>query len=154
MWLIVCQSLAEGFIPINTWQQRTLFKPGMLERKVYNNDDISVTLFSVLKFAKPSCDNVLQPSPLHASGCNTLSHSGCNTLSHLGLANVNIWKRIFYPLSVAQMSCHSVASGSALFVMIKPSFTVIPTRLRVSCSGPNCLQVSLVINSLSASVIY
>ena len=53
----------------------------MLERKVYNNDT----------FAKPSCDNVLQPSPLRGSGCNTLSHSG--------LANVNIRKRMFYPLN-------------------------------------------------------
>ena len=63
MWLIVDQSLAAGFIPINTRQQRAslLFKPGVLERKVHNNDDI--TLFSVLTFAKPSCENVLQPSP-------------------------------------------------------------------------------------------
>ena len=49
----------------------------MLERKVYNNDDI--TFFSI----KPKCDNVLQP---------------CNTVSHSGLANVNIRKRMFYPL--------------------------------------------------------
>ena len=54
--------------------------------KVYNNDDI--TFFS----ARPSCDNVLQPSPLRGSGCNTLPHSG--------LANVNIRKRMFYPLIV------------------------------------------------------
>ena len=39
----------------------------MLERKVYNNDDI--TFFS-----------------------------GCNTLSHSGLVNINIRKRMFYPL--------------------------------------------------------
>ena len=38
-------------------------------------------------FAKPECDNVLQPSPLPSSGCNTLSRSG--------LANVNLRKRIF-----------------------------------------------------------
>ena len=63
MQLIVDQSLATGFIPINTWQKRASlpFKPGVLERKIYNNDDI--TLFSVLTFAKPECDNVLQPSP-------------------------------------------------------------------------------------------
>ena len=86
MWLVIDQSLAVGFIPINSWQQRAslLFKPGVLERKVYNNDD--KTFFSVLTFAKPSCDNVLQPSPLLGSGCNTLSHKG--------LANVNIWKRM------------------------------------------------------------
>ena len=46
MRLIVDQSLATGFIPINTWQQRTLlpFKPGggVLERKLYNNDDINM----------------------------------------------------------------------------------------------------------------
>ena len=40
-------------------------------------------------FAKPLCD-VLQPSPLHGSSCITLSHSG--------LANVDILKRMFYPL--------------------------------------------------------
>ena len=60
MRLIVDQSLAVGFIPINTLHQRTslTFKPIMLERKVYNNDDI--TFFPILMFAKPSCDNVLQ----------------------------------------------------------------------------------------------
>ena len=54
--LIIDQSLAAGFIPINTGQQRASlpFKPGVLERKVhaYNNDD--KIFFSVLKFAKPS----------------------------------------------------------------------------------------------------
>ena len=81
MRLIVGQSQATGFIPINTRQQRASlpFTPGVLERKVYK---------------------------------------GCNTLLYSGLAKVNIWKRKFYPLSVAQISCHSVASGSALFVMI------------------------------------
>ena len=58
-------------------------------RKVYNNDDITF-FFRILTFAKPSFDNVLQPSPLRGSVCNTLSHSG--------LANVNIRKRMFYPL--------------------------------------------------------
>ena len=50
------QSLATGFIPINTRQQRPSlpFKPGVLETKVYNNDDI--TFFSVLTLAKPECD--------------------------------------------------------------------------------------------------
>ena len=60
----------------------------MLEKKVYNNDDI--TFFSVLTFIKPLCDNVLEPLPLRGSGCNTLCH--------LGFANVNTWKRMFYPL--------------------------------------------------------
>ena len=47
MRLIVDQSLATGFIPIKTQQQRVSlpFKPGVLERKVYNNDD--KTFFSV-----------------------------------------------------------------------------------------------------------
>ena len=59
MPLIIDQSLAAGFIPINTQQQRASlpFKPGVLERKVYNNDNI--TFFSVLMFAKPKCDNVM-----------------------------------------------------------------------------------------------
>ena len=98
MRLTVDQSLAAGFIPINTRQQRASFpfKPNVLERKVYNNDDI--TFCSVLTFAMPLCDNVLQPSPLCGSGCNlSLPGSGCNT-SHTGLANVNIRKRMFYPL--------------------------------------------------------
>ena len=51
-----------------------------------NNDNI--TYFSV--FAKPSCDNVLQPPQLRSMGCNTLSQEG--------LANVTIRKRMFYPL--------------------------------------------------------
>ena len=36
MWLIVEQSLAAGFIPINTWQQRASlpFKPSVLERNI------------------------------------------------------------------------------------------------------------------------
>ena len=46
--------------------------------------------FCVLAFAKPKCDNVLQPEPLRGSSCNTLSHSG--------LASVNRWKIMFYPL--------------------------------------------------------
>ena len=73
MQLIVDQSLVQDFIPINTLQQRASlpFKPSVLERKVYNNDD--KTLFSELTFAKPSCDNVLQPSMLCGSGCNTLT---------------------------------------------------------------------------------
>ena len=60
MWLVVDHSLAVGFIPSNTRQQRASlpFKPGVLERKVYNNDD--KTVFSILKFAKPECDNLLQ----------------------------------------------------------------------------------------------
>ena len=44
MQLIIDQSLAAGFIPINKQQQRALlpYKPGggALERKVYNNNDI------------------------------------------------------------------------------------------------------------------
>ena len=93
MRLIVDQSLAAGFIPINTRQQRASlpFKPGVRERKVYNNDD--KTLFSVLTSAKPLCKNVLQPSPLRGYGCNTLSHSG--------LANANIGKRMFYPPNIS-----------------------------------------------------
>ena len=73
-----------GFIPNNTRQHMASspFKPAMLERKVYNNFDI--TFFSVSTFAKPSCDNVLQPE----SG----GGEGCNTLSHLALANDNTRK--------------------------------------------------------------
>ena len=58
--MIIDQSLAVGFIPINILQQRASlpFKPGVLERTVYNNDD--KTFFYVLTFAKPECDNMLQ----------------------------------------------------------------------------------------------
>ena len=64
MRLIVDKSLSVGCIAINTRQQRASlsFKSAVLERKVYNNDDI--TFFSVLTFAKPECDNVLQPETL------------------------------------------------------------------------------------------
>ena len=88
MRLIYDQSLAVGIIPIKTLQQRDSlpFNPNVLERNVFKNDDI--TFFSILTFAKPSCDNVLQPSPLPNPGCKTLSHSS--------LANVNTRKRMFY----------------------------------------------------------
>ena len=101
MRLIVDQSLAAGFIPINTWQQRASlpfkpgvrqrkvynmpFKPGVQERKVYNNDNI--TFFSVYK-RLPSLSALMFSSTV----------SGFNTLSHSGLANVNTQKRMFYPL--------------------------------------------------------
>ena len=73
---------------MNTWQQRVSFpfKPGLLERKVYNNGDI--TFFSVYTFVKPSEDNVLQPSLLCDLSCNT---------SHSFLANINTHKRMLYP---------------------------------------------------------
>ena len=88
MRLIIDQSLAVGFIPINTRKQRASlpFASSVLERKVYNNDNI--TFFSVFVFTKPLCDNVLQLSPLPGSRCNKLSHSG--------LANVYTQKRMFY----------------------------------------------------------
>ena len=86
MRLIVHQSLVAGFISINTRQQTASFsfKPGVLERKVYNNGDIS--FFSILTFAKLECDNVLQPE--------SQSGSNCNTLSHFGLTNVNTVKPV------------------------------------------------------------
>ena len=39
-------------------------------------------------FAKPECDNVLQPDPRNGEGCNTLLHEG--------FANVNTQKRLLY----------------------------------------------------------
>ena len=58
-----------------------------LERKIYNNDDI--TFFSVYKrVPSPRVITVFQPSQLCGSGCNTLSHSGLK----------RIQKRMFYPL--------------------------------------------------------
>ena len=90
MQLIVDQSLSAGFIPINKRQQRASlpFKPSVLERrKVYNNDD--KTLFSILKFAKPMRDNVLQPETQSGSGCNTLSHSGLILIELILYAPVN-----------------------------------------------------------------
>ena len=68
MRLIVDQSLAAGFIPINTRQQKAAlpFKPGglVLERKVNNNDGIHSFPYKRL------------PSPHAIMCCNTLSHSG------------------------------------------------------------------------------
>ena len=43
------------------------------DRRYINEYNI---LFRVLTFAKPEYDNVLQPSLLPGSGCNTLSHLG------------------------------------------------------------------------------
>ena len=79
MRLIVDQSLAADFIPNNAWRQRASlpFKPGGLERKVYNNDHIA--FFDVLTLAKPECDNVSR------------------------LANVNTRKIMFYPPIVARL---------------------------------------------------
>ena len=82
MPLIVEQSLAAGFIPVNTQQLKASlpFKPGDLERKIFNNDDI--TFYCVLTLAKPSCDNMMRHSPLRDSSCNTLSHSGLANVIH------------------------------------------------------------------------
>ena len=111
MRLIVDQSLATGFIPIpiNIGQQRASlpFKPGVLERKVYNND--SKTFIYVFTFAKPEFDSLLQHLPLRGSGCNTLSH--------LGLANVNTRKRMFYPLNEFFSQCSYVVEYDNLFLL-------------------------------------
>ena len=45
-------------------------------------------LLRVLRFAKPECDNVLQPKPPIGEGCNTLSQEGS--------ANINIRKGMLY----------------------------------------------------------
>ena len=53
-------------------------------------------------FAKPNCDNVLQPEPLSCEGFSTLSPSG--------LTNVNTWKgmlyRHYYIYSASMKSYH------------------------------------------------
>ena len=46
-------------------------------------------------FAKPSSDNVLKPSLIRRSGCNTLSHSG--------LANVDTHKIMFYLIDTVRV---------------------------------------------------
>ena len=61
---------------------------------------------SALTFAKPSGNNVLQPSPLRGSGCNTLLP--------LGLANVNARKRMFYPLIIPTWEIFTVQDSSML----------------------------------------
>ena len=72
-------------------------------------------LFRILTFAKPSYINVLQPSPLRGWGCNTLSHSG--------LANVNIRKRMFYPLIKARSHFNkSVIQGNVYFQTIHMNY--------------------------------
>ena len=94
MRLIVDQSLAAGFIPINTWQPSLPFKPGQGYFELCSVNacagkkgilqwryNIPLRLWT---FVKPSCDNVAW-----------LRGSGCNTLSNSGLANINIRKRIF-----------------------------------------------------------
>ena len=64
MQLIVDESLAVGFIPLNTQQQRASlpFKPGVLERKVYNNDD--KTFFSVYQRLPSPCVISLHTWPI------------------------------------------------------------------------------------------
>ena len=73
----------------------------MLERKVYTNDDFAS--FSVLMFARPSCDNT--PRTI------THYHMSDNTLSHQGLVNVNTQKRMFYLLIFAPTVCRGSAFG-------------------------------------------
>ena len=53
----------------------------------YCNKRIKI-LFRVSTFAKPECDNVLQPDPRSGEGCNTLLHEG--------FANVDTRKRMLY----------------------------------------------------------
>ena len=108
MRLIIDQSLAAGFIHINIRQQRASlpFKPGVLQRKVYNID-VRI-FFSILTFAKPSCDNVLQPSLLCGLGYNRLSHSG--------LANINTWKRMFILLVKPLYNSHSKIDKSKILM--------------------------------------
>ena len=142
MRLIVDQSLAMGLIPINTRQQRASlpFKPGVLERKEYNNDD--KTFFSILTFAKPECDNVLQPS--------TLRGSGCYILSHTGLANVNKREKMFYPLSktcvkrplknAVRAATHYVMRGWQTLIYRKECYIVIVIYLPFK---PKHFQISL-----------
>ena len=74
MRLIVDESLVAGFIPINTQQQRHSlpFKPGVLEWKVYNTDDI--TFFFVLMFAKRVADNVQAANHYHTRAWQMLIH--------------------------------------------------------------------------------
>ena len=45
-------------------------------------------LYRVLTFAKPECNNVLQPDPRSGEGCNTLLHEG--------FANVNTRKILLF----------------------------------------------------------
>ena len=47
--------------------------------------------FPCINFAKPLCDNVLQPEPRSSEGCNT---------SHSGLANVNTEKNASESVSI------------------------------------------------------
>ena len=102
MWLIVDQSLAMAFISINTQQQRASLpvKPGILERKVYNNDN--KTLFSVFRFAKPlyvmccglHCFSVWAATHDHTQAWQMLIHC--------------VQKRMFYSLNThiyKQVNC-------------------------------------------------
>ena len=99
MQLIFAQSVAAGFIPIKTWQQRASlpFKRGVLERKVYNNYDI--TFFSVLTFAKPECDIVLQPSLLCQPGGVAQSVTETSLTADPGVASlIPSWSHTFVEL--------------------------------------------------------
>ena len=49
-------------------------------------------------FAKPECDNVLQPEPEKGEGCNTLSHEG--------LANMKSEKNVMSSLFYTFFSAH------------------------------------------------
>ena len=79
----VDQSLAVGFIPINTRQQRASlpFKPRVLERKVYNNDDKSF-FFRIFTFTMPECDNVLHPEPLAKPKCDSVLQLTVRAATH------------------------------------------------------------------------
>ena len=54
---------------------RRIYSSQFNRNELLCNDSIK-HFFRASTFAKPECDNVLQPEPRSGEGCNTLSYSG------------------------------------------------------------------------------
>ena len=145
MPLIIDQSLAVGFIPINTRQQRAAlpFKPGVLVRKEYNDD---ITFSSIFMFAKPSCD-VLQPKPAATSALKALP----------GKLDIKRHSPSIRYISASHGMSTSVLKALPGKLDIKrhsPSLLCISASLGLSTSILKALPVKLDIKSHSPSILY
>ena len=140
------QSLAAGLIPINTWQHMASlpFKPGVLERKVYNNGD--TTFFSILTFAKPECDNVLQHIiTLRLGKClymekNVLSSYLLMRQSQQKSSAFSSAEMFKKPLWQTVWTQGAVCSGSTLFASILNSSVMLNNYLQQKTSADDIFR--------------
>ena len=104
--------VAAGFIPIEARSGKT--RQCLLEKSPVTETEARRCPERASIGMKPSAINgiealgqlfrnvVLQLYHKHMCWLGRLRVSGCNTLPHSGLANVDTWKRMFYPLIIEQ----------------------------------------------------